>query len=472
VSLATIILAAGLGTRMRSKMAKVLHPVGGVPMVIRAVNTAVALNAEQTVLVVGHGSETVRAEVNAKFGQRAEFVEQGELLGTGHAVMQAADAARGKTDRVAVYYADMPLLRPETLHNLVEEHTKQNATVALLTVIADDPRGFGRIVRDVSGNVTAIVEEKEATPEQLRIRELNVGVYVFDSAWLWSNIAKLKPSPVKGEYYLTDMVQLAVEQGGKVIGIETYDRDEVIGINTRVHLAEADTALRRRVLRDLMESGVSIIDPASTYIHEGVQIGQDTVILPNTHIFGATVIGENCVIGPNTLIRDSKIGADCVVEASFVEEATMENEVHIGPFAHLRAKAYLETGVHMGNFGEVKNSRLGAGTRMGHFSYIGDAQIGVDVNIGAGTITVNYDGVKKHKTIVGDHAFIGSDSMLIAPLTVANNARTAAGSVVTKNVPEGHIAIGVPARMRQIKPKEQSEALVKETHDPQPGSNG
>ena len=454
--ISVVILAAGQGTRMKSDLAKVLHPVGGKPMVVRAIETAQRVSDRLPALVIGHDGDAVRDTI----GERAQFVIQAEQRGTGHAVMQAADALRDQKGMVIVFYADMPLLRDETLHRLIRMQVQNDGPLSLLTVTAADPRGFGRIVRDVDGHVTAIVEEADATPEQRLIRELNPGVYAFRADWLWENLSKLTPKGRKNEFYLTDMVQIAVEQGGIVAGLESDDPDEMIGVNTRVHLADAEAALRRRINEYWMLEGVTILDPATTYIQENVTIGQDTVVYPNTHLQGHTQIGAHCVIGPNSVIVDSEIGAHCTVEASVVEGAIMRDHAEIGPFSHLRKGAYLDEGVHMGNFGEVKNSRLGPGTRMGHFSYIGDAAIGEDVNIGAGTITVNYDGVNKHKTVVGDHAFIGSDTMLIAPVTVEDNGHTAAGSVVTRNVPAGYIAVGVPARMREfngIKPLDEKE---------------
>jgi bifunctional UDP-N-acetylglucosamine pyrophosphorylase/glucosamine-1-phosphate N-acetyltransferase len=367
--------------------------------------------------------------------------------------MMATDTLRGQADIVVVYYADMPLLKPATIQTLIDAQERNTGAVTLLTVTQDDPRGFGRIIRNNGESVIDIVEESVATDAQLAIRELNAGVYAFDADWLWSNLPALLVRS-KGEYFLTDLVPLAASQGMNSIGISTDDLDEVVGINTRIHLADAEAALRRRVNRALMLSGVTLQDPASTYIHEDVEIGQDTVILANTHIYGSTRIGSQCVIGPNTTIVGSKIGANCEVEASVIEHSELEDHVDIGPFSHLRRGAYLEEGVHLGNFGEVKNARLGKRTHMGHFSYIGDAEIAEDVNIGAGTITCNFDGVRKNKTIIGRRAFIGSDTMLIAPITVGNDARTGAGSVVTKNVPDNHLAVGVPARMRRNRPVE------------------
>ncbi|MEP7288925.1 MAG: bifunctional UDP-N-acetylglucosamine diphosphorylase/glucosamine-1-phosphate N-acetyltransferase GlmU [Chloroflexota bacterium] len=453
MSISVVILAAGQGTRMKSNIAKVMHPVGGKPMVIRAVETAARLSHQTPIVVVGHGAEAVQSAV----GGRAQFVIQAQQQGTGHAVMQADSALRGKADYIAVFYADMPLLRSASLQRLIDAQLDNRGPITLLTIVAQDPRGFGRIVRGSDGSVISIVEEADCTPDQLLIRELNAGVYVFRADWLWDNLAHLTPKGSKNEYYLTDMIQLAASQALPIVGLESDDSDEVIGVNTLVHLSEAETALRQRVNRGWMLEGVTIIDPATTYIHEDVRIGKDSVIQPNTHLQGKTLIGSQCNIGPNSIIRESTLGSSCTVTGSVIENAILENHVEIGPFAHLRAGAYLADNVHMGNFGEVKNSRLGPGTRMGHFSYIGDANIGAEVNIGAGTVTVNFDGVNKNKTIVGDNAFIGSDTMLIAPVTVEQNARTAAGSVVTRDVPEGHIAIGVPARLRQLNPSPENE---------------
>ena len=444
-TLATVILAAGEGTRMKSTLAKVLHPVAGRPLVDHAVEAARPLSERPPVLVVGTQSDAVRAYV----GARAAFVEQAERRGTGHAVQMAAPLLRGQADLVLVCYADMPLLRAETLRRLVEAHTSApgDPAVTMLTFIADDPRGFGRIVRRPDGTVEAIVEEAAATPEQRAIRELNVGVYVFDGAWLWDALDRITPTPPKNEYYLTDVVALANADGRPVLAMTGDDPDELIGINTRVHLAEAEAAYRRRVNREHMLNGVTIVDPATTYIEAGVEIGMDTVIQPNTHLRGRTTIGSGCLIGPNSVLVDATVGDDCTVFASVIQASTLERNVEMGPFVRIRGGAYLSEGVHMGNFGEIKGSRLGKGSKMGHFSYVGDAEIGADVNIGAGTITCNYDGVDKHKTIIGDGAFIGSDTMLVAPVTIGAGALTGAGAVVKGEVPPGKVAVGVPARI-------------------------
>ena len=443
--LTAIILAAGQGTRMKSVTPKVLHPLAGKPLVHYAVDTATAITASRPILVIGHGGE----QVQSVLGARACYVTQAQQLGTGHAVMQARSLLQGQADTVLVTYADMPLLTEATLRQLVAQQTAGDGVATILTVITEDPRGFGRVLRDEAGRVQAVVEEAQCTPEQLAIRELNAGVYCFDGDWLWENIERLPLSP-KGEYYLTDMVGLATGQGRRINSVVCRDESEVLGINTRVHLAEAEQVMRKRINRRLMEAGVTMLDPATTYIDAGVTIGSDTLILPNTYLWGSTTIGANCRIGPGTTIEDSQIGDGCAVLMSVLESAVMEDEANIGPFGHLRKGARLCRGAHMGNFGEMKNSTLGPGAKMGHFSYLGDATIGANVNIGCGTITCNFDGERKHPTIVEDEAFIGSDTMLVAPLHVGQGARTGAGSVVTHDVPAGAVVYGVPARVKRM----------------------
>jgi bifunctional UDP-N-acetylglucosamine pyrophosphorylase/glucosamine-1-phosphate N-acetyltransferase len=394
------------------------------------------------VVVVGHGAE----EVTKYLGDSAQTVLQEPQLGTGHAAMQAESLLKGRMDYVIVTYADMPLLRGETFQRLVETQRINPGPFSLLTVIAEDPRGFGRIVRKADGTVDAIVEEYVATPEQQKIKELNVGAYCFKADWLWDALHRIGKNPKKGEYYLTDIVEIAVKDNLPVQAVMHDDFIETIGINTRVHLSEAEAAMRKRINQEHMLNGVSMMDPASTYIEVGVKIGRDTTILPNTYIHGKTEIGEGNVIGPNTIIRDAKIGNGCKVLASVLEGAVLEDNVDMGPFARLRKGAHLKSHVHMGNFGEVKDSTLREGVKMGHFSYIGNADIGANTNIGAGTITCNYDGEKKHPTTIGEDVFIGSDTMLVAPLTLGDGARTGAGAVVTKNVPEDTLVVGMPAR--------------------------
>lgn len=437
-----VLLAAGQGTRMKSNLPKVLHSVCGRPMVLHALEAARAASTETPVLVVGVGAD----EVRSRLGENVRYAVQERQLGTAHAVMQAEALLKGQSDYVLVTYADMPLLRAETLRRLVETQQANRGPMTMLTVVYEDPRGFGRVLRKPDGTVSAIVEEYVATPEQLAVKELNVGAYCFRADWLWEALHRI-PISKKGEYYLTDTVELAVRDGLPVQAIVLDDLSETIGVNTRVHLAEAEAAMRRRINEMHMLNGVTLIDPATTYIEADVTIGADTVIWPNTYIQGQTSIGHGCSIGPNTHIRASKIGDRCTVFFSVMEGAWLENDVEMGPFARLRKGAHLCDHVHMGNFGEVKDSTLGPGVKMGHFSYIGNAQIGPNVNIGAGTITCNYDGEKKHPTEIGEGAFIGSDTMLVAPVKVGEHARTGAGAVVTKDIPPDSLAVGVPARV-------------------------
>ena len=444
----SVLLAAGQGTRMKTLLPKVLHPVCGKPMLAYALEAACSVSTEQPLVIVGKDAQAL----NDYLGDTARCIVQDPPLGTGHAVQQAETSLRGKTDLVLVTYSDMPLLTHETLLKLVETQKKNPGPMTMLTVIAADPRGFGRVIRGPQGTVQAVIEEAAATPEQLSIRELNVGAYCFSSDWLWDALRHI-PLSKKGEYYLTDTVELAANAGLPIQALVSADLTEIIGINTRVHLAEAEAAMRMRINRSHMLAGVTIIDPAVTYIEPGVTIGQDTVIWPNTYLRGKTTIGDSCTIGPNTIVEDTSIGNDCQILAAVMEKAVVDDEVSVGPFAHLRKGAHLCKGVHMGNFGEVKDSTLGPGTKMGHFSYIGNATIGKQVNIGAGTITCNYDGVHKNPTEIGEGAFIGSDTMLVAPVKVGAHAKTGAGAVVTKDVEADTLVVGVPARpIRKLKP--------------------
>lgn len=440
-----VILAAGYGTRMKSDLPKVMHLLGGRPLIDWAVRAVEPLVDAPPVVVVGHGQALVRAYL----GMRAVFAEQQQLLGTGHAVLQALPQIDDTVDTVLVTYADMPLLTSATLRQLFDLYAAHRAdpalAIAMLTITRDNPQGFGRIARDAAGRVAGIVEEIDCTPDELLIRELNPGIYCFDAAWVRAHLPTVPPS-AKGEYYLTDLVALAVAQGRRVVTAPA-PLDDVYGINNRLHLAEAETILRRRILERHLLAGVTIIDPQATYIEDAVTIGADTTIWPGCILRGATVIGRQCTIGPYSTIVDTTIADGCRALYAVLEQARMDAGAEIGPFGHLRKGAHLGEHVHMGNFGEVKDSYLGPGVKMGHFSYIGNAEIGANVNIGAGTITCNYDGVHKSKTMIGENAFLGSDTMLVAPVAIGEGARTGAGAVVTHDVPPHATAYGVPARV-------------------------
>ena len=453
MTVAAVILAAGHGTRMKSKLPKFLHPLAGRPLIEWSLQAVDGLSDLRPVMVVGYA----RKQVRDLLGERVDYSVQEELLGTGHALMQAKERLYQRADQILVLYSDMPLLRPQTLRKLTQlrsDPTQQQrlpTVLSMLTVDREEAQGFGRVVRDENGVVRKIVEEVDCTPEEAAIRELNPGVYCFDAQWLWENLSLLTPSP-NGEYYLTDMVGIVADQGGRIETVAAPP-DEAYGINDRSHLAVAARALRQRINEEHMLAGVTLFDPASTYIDACVTIGQDSVIYPGTHLQGRTTIGADCQIGPGSRIIDSSIGDACRVEYSVIEQARMERGSGIGPFGHLRPGAHLGEDVHMGNFGEVKNSYLGPGVKMGHFSYIGDATVGENVNVGAGAITCNFDGVSKNATILGDDVFLGSDTLLVAPVTLGARARTGAGSVVTRDVEEDALVYGVPARpARAVEP--------------------
>ena len=447
---ASVILAAGLGKRMRSNLPKTLHPLLGKPIVFHALDAVLPYVDLAPVLVTGFGGEQVREELARAYGSAVTFALQAEQLGTGHAVRSAEDQLRGKADMLLVTFGDMPMLRPETIERLIQIHRETGSTLTMTSVIGDLPRGFGRVVRSSDGSVQAIVEEAVATPEQLKIREYNISAYCFDAEWMWQNLEKLKPSP-KGEFYITDLVAEAKAQACRVEAVVLEDPAEGLGINNRVDLADCERALRKRINQQWMLAGVSFLDPDTTTVEMDVTIGQDTVLYPNTHLRGRTSIGENCVIGPDTTLLSTSVGDNSVIQYSTAEKATVGSHVTMGPFCHLRSGAVLKDYVHLGNFGEVKDSTLGEHTKMGHFSYIGNALIGKDVNIGAGTITCNFDGKAKHLTEIGDETFIGSDTMLVAPLKIGKRAKTAAGAVVTHDVPDETLVVGVPARPRERK---------------------
>jgi len=437
-----IVLAAGLGTRMRSQTPKVLHTAAGRPLLAHVLASLVEVGA-RPVVVLSKESAAARSML----GDGATVAMQDPPRGTGDAVRVALEAIKDKRGEVLIVYGDTPLVRAETLRRLEELRALGGAVLALLTGEMGSDNAYGRVVRDGKGDVAKIVEARLATDADRAIRESNLGAYAADLAWLRTAVPRLRPNDT-GEIFLTDLVSLAVNEGKKVVAYRTSDPDDGRGVNTRVELAAVEDALHRRIRERHMLAGVTFHDPSSSLVDADVELAPDVVIERGSILEGKTTVGTGTHIGPYSILRDATVGANCRVEASVLEGATLEDEVTIGPFSHLRPGAYLERGVTMGNFGEVKASRLGAGTKMHHFSYVGDASVGKRVNIGAGVITVNYDGVNKNRTDIGDDAFIGSDTMLRAPIKVGRNAATSAGAVVTKDVPDDMIGIGMPARMR------------------------
>ena len=510
--LAAIIMAAGLGKRMKSKQVKVLHAVAGRPMVLYALTLADRLAGAGTVVVVGHQGEQVKAVIDAHCAAGAPagargsvkrekgltahvgrgavsappvlIAEQRQQLGTGHAVMQARGAflrARGApASTYAILNGDTQLLREETIRALIRLHESERATVTILTALLDNPAGYGRVVRrGVEGPVLRIVEDRDATAIEAAIREINVGTYVVDGSFLFEALDKLEPRNAQREYYLTDIVGLAVELGMTVAAMVAPSAEESLGINTRRQLATAEQVVRREICERWMEAGVTLRDPATTWIDHDVEIGQDTVIYPHVALEGKTRIGEDCVIHAQTRITNSELGRRVVVQdGCVVKDAWLEEGATIGPFAHLRPGTVLRKGAKVGNFVEIKKAELGEGSKANHLSYLGDARIGRGVNIGAGTITCNYDGVHKHETVIGDDVLVGSDSQFIAPVTVGRGAMIAAGSTVTQDVPPDALAVaralqvnrpGWAARRRALMASGGREAAgVKRKVKPQP----
>lgn len=436
-----VVLAAGKGKRMHSDLPKVLHPLCGQPLLTYVLDTLDAAGIPQPLVVIGHGADDVRALVAG----RAECVEQGEPLGTGHAVMQAVPHL-GPAEAVLVLYGDTPLLQPATLEALLDLHRRSGAAAAMLTAELDDPRGYGRVVRRDDGVVTRIVEEADATPEDARIREINAGTYVFEPLALREGLDALRPANAQGEYYLPDLVGWLLSTGRQVTALVT-DGETAMGINSRRELAAAEAVMRRRLLERLMDAGVTVIDPAATYVHAQVRVGRDTVIYPQSYLEGATVVGSRCRIGPQARLVDAVLMDGVRVEASTVVGSEVGEGTTIGPYSRLRPGSRIGRFVEIGNYAEIKNSTIGDHTKVHHMSYLGDATLGARVNIGAGTVTCNYDGRGKYATVIEDEAFIGSDSMLIAPVRIGRGAVTGAGSVVNKDVPPGGVAVGVPARV-------------------------
>lgn len=435
MQLKALILAAGKGTRMKSELPKVIHTVNGIPMVQKIIKELEKINIEENILILGHKKEEVLKTIG-----EVSYVVQTEQLGTGHAIMQAKEKLKDYEGDVMILCGDTPLLKSSTLENMYNYHKENNCTTTVLTAVYENPFGYGRIVKE-NGNVVGIVEEKEASEEIKKIKEVNAGVYCCNAKELFKALDKIDNNNEKGEYYLTDIIGIQVKEGKKVSSFVLEDSEEILGVNSKVELAQASKVLRERKNKELMEEGVILIDPATTYIEETVKVGRDTVIYPGVVLQGNTIIGENCEIIGNTRIIDSVLKNNIRVESSVIEESILEDKVTMGPFAHLRPKAHLKEKVHIGNFVEVKKSTLEPGVKAGHLTYLGNATVGKDTNIGAGTITCNYDGVNKFETHIGERVFIGSSSMLVAPVNIGDNALTGAGSVITKDVPEDALAV-------------------------------
>ncbi|ETT46937.1 bifunctional UDP-N-acetylglucosamine diphosphorylase/glucosamine-1-phosphate N-acetyltransferase GlmU [Paenibacillus sp. FSL P4-0338] len=437
-----VVLAAGQGKRMKSKLYKVLHPVCGKPMVGHVLDTVKATGCQRNVVVVGHGAEKVKAYL----GEDAEYVLQDVQLGTGHAVKQAKDLLGSEEGTTIVICGDTPLVMSETLEGMMALHEAQNAAATVLTAVMEQPAGYGRIIRGEDGGVLKIVEQKDCTESEASVHEINTGTYCFDNAKLFAALEKVTNTNNQQEYYLTDVIGILRAQGDIVLGYQAHDSAESIGVNDRLALSEAEGYMRQRINRKHMLGGVTIIDPASTYIGAEVEIGADTVLYPGTVLKGKTVIGEDCVIGPASEIEDCVIMDGAAVKHSVLNQAQVGTRASVGPFAYLRPGTVLGEGVKVGDFVEIKNATIGDGSKVSHLSYVGDAEVGKNVNIGCGAITVNYDGYNKFRTEIGDDAFIGSNVNLVAPVTVGKGAFIVAGSTITRPVSENDLAI---ARARQ-----------------------
>jgi bifunctional UDP-N-acetylglucosamine pyrophosphorylase/glucosamine-1-phosphate N-acetyltransferase len=442
-----IVLAAGLGTRMRSRLPKVLHPLCGRPLIGYVLDAAIAATGTRPLVVYSPATEAVRDAV----APVADTALQDVPRGTGDALRAALEAMDADVEEVLVVSGDVPLVEAELLRSLLEARAMDHAAIALVSVAALDPTGLGRVVRNDGGTVERIVEEKDATDEERQIGEINAGLYAIDAAWLRRRIGDLRPSPATGELYLTHLVAFAREDGRLVAALDVEDDGRLMGINDRAQLARAEWDMRVEVNDRWMRAGVTMGDPSTVYLDHAVVLAEDVVLEPNVILRGRTTVGTGTRIAAGSQIVDSTIGARCTVWASVIERSTVDDDVTIGPFSHLRPGAHVGSRSEIGNFAEIKNSRLGEHVRQHHVSYMGDADVGADTNVGAGTITANYDGVRKHRTTIGERVFLGVDTMLRAPITLGDDSKTGAGAVVTKDVPAGKLAVGVPARIREIR---------------------
>ena len=446
-----LVMAAGLGTRMKSNRAKVLHELGGSPLIAHVSRTAQALEPQAIIVVVGHQAEEVKRATIDAVGELAGFVVQEKQLGTGHAAECARSVLENSDSLVLVLYGDVPMIKLETLKKLIEQHNDTGAACTILSVRLENPTGYGRIIRDESGAFQEIVEQRDATEEQRQVKEINSGIYCFESRELYVALRSVEPANDQGEYYITDVPAIILANGGTVTVFQHTDPREVSGINSRAELAEFENLIRRAAIRKLMtESGITFIDPSHAYISAETEIGRDTIIHPNVTIEGNTVIGEGCVIRSGARITNSRLGDGVTVkDHSIIVDSEIGSNCSVGPFAHLRMNAVLEEKATVGNFVEVKKSRLKRGTKAMHLTYLGDATIGERTNIGAGTVTCNYDGVNKHETIIEDDVKVGSDTMLVAPVRVGARSVTGAGSVITDDVPPDSLVAGVPAKVKK-----------------------
>ncbi len=438
-----VVLAAGQGTRMKSKLFKVMHPVMGRPMVGHVVHAALEADASEVITITGHGAETIKDYL----GDKSQFVYQEEQLGTAHAVMQAKDLLEGKEGTTLVLSGDTPLLRAETLQELMAYHEEEGAKATILTALADDPFGYGRVIRAEDDSVSKVVEEKDASSEERLVQEINTGTYCFDNQALFNALERVNNDNAQGEYYLPDVLEILKNDAEKVGAFRLENMEEALGVNDRKALAEATAIMRKRINEKHMTNGVTMIDPDSTYIDVQVEIGSDTVVEPNSYIKGQTKIGEDVLIGLGSVIVDSQLADGVTIKQSVIEESIVGKNSDVGPHSHLRKDSVLGENVHIGNYVEVKNATIGNLTRAGHHTYIGDAEVGVDVNIGCGVVFANYNGMTKSKTVVGDYTFVGSNSNLVAPVVVGKNSFIAAGSTITEEVPDS--ALGI-ARARQV----------------------
>ncbi|SFS86779.1 bifunctional UDP-N-acetylglucosamine diphosphorylase/glucosamine-1-phosphate N-acetyltransferase GlmU [Marininema halotolerans] len=449
-----VVLAAGKGTRMKSTRHKVLHPVCGKPMIDHLTDHLTKMGVSETVVIIGHDAESIQAHLK----NRVHFALQEEQLGTAHAVMQARTKLEGKDGITLVLNGDHPLFSQTTLEHVVSQHQELGSAATILTANLADPTGYGRVIRQADGSVDRVVEHKDATDEERKVSEVNTGTFCFDNQKLWRALEQVGNNNAQGEYYLPDLIAILHKEGEKIGAVTIADPNEAQGVNDRVQLAQAEKMMRQRILENHMRNGVTVIDPNHTYIDTDVVIGADTTIHPGTYLRGNTHIGSVCEVGPQVDLSNVRIADGTKISYSVVDQATLESEVTVGPFSYLRPSSHLEKGSKVGAFAEMKNARLGEGSKIPHLSYVGDADVGKHVNFSCGSITVNYDGSKKHRTVVEDDAFIGCNVNLVAPVTVGKGGFVAAGSTVTKNVPADALAV---ARERQTNKENYASRLKK-----------